>query len=271
MELNSKTRTLGDGYSIHAVPKAHIVYLSIRHHANVIGTAQFLTDYTDVGCITHIDIHHDHIGHIFSDGLTLAESMINFMTHIQHKLRFILNSSEHTNNLANKHLLSHQHHFMLRTCERLPELPNLLSDIKFIIGTMDKTRLPEVLELLQKNAWWQSDLTLERLTRLVQSSQCFIAIQNDEIIAFARVLTDEQSCASLWDVVVDKARRGQSIGLALMHHVFSRPIFFNINTWVLFTETAHNLYRKFGFSCVHDVVHHDFACIRSPDTTQSHI
>jgi predicted GNAT family acetyltransferase len=82
---------------------------------------------------------------------------------------------------------------------------------------------------------------------LLQASQCFIAIQDHEVIAFARVLTDEGMIGSIWDVVVDKKYQGAGVCSALMNEIFSYPAFNKIKKWILFTETAGELYTKFGF------------------------
>lgn len=105
-----------------------------------------------------------------------------------------------------------------------------------------------MLDLLNKNAYWQAHLTLDRLKLLIKNSHCFFAFSDaNEIVGFSRVLTNYTSFASLWDVVVDEQYRGKGIGILLMHNIFSDKTLCNIDNWVLFTDTAKGLYRKFGF------------------------
>lgn len=117
-----------------------------------------------------------------------------------------------------------------------------------------KDRILEVLQLLKSNAYWQHSLTIESLALMVRSSHCFLAIRDNIVIAFARVLTDDNTWGSLWDVVVDEPHRKTGIGFALLNEIFSYPLFYKIKNWVLFTENAQGLYRKFGFNSINQVI-----------------
>lgn len=108
--------------------------------------------------------------------------------------------------------------------------------------------LPALLAFLKDNAYWQKNLTLARLKLLINNSQCFYALSDsDEIIGFSRVVTNNTSFSSLWDVVIDDKFRGNGIATALMAEIFSDALFCKITNWVLFTDTAKSLYAKFGF------------------------
>ncbi|MDI1352563.1 MAG: GNAT family N-acetyltransferase, partial [bacterium] len=138
---------------------------------------------------------------------------------------------------------------------RLPEQKAYFPRIKIELLTIAIPRI-KILDLLQLNTYWQNHLTLEALTMLIANSQCFLATQGETIIGFARVLSDGDNFASLWDVVVDKKYQGQGIGKNMIHHIFIHTLYNNIKKWLLFTDTAHKLYRRFGFAMVSESANH---------------
>lgn len=136
---------------------------------------------------------------------------------------------------------------MTRKHKIFPEKQKAPDHITFKHSIKDDN-LPELLSLLRNNAYWQAYLTLDRLKLLINNSRCFFAIYNDKkIVGFSRVLANNNSFASLWDVVVDEQYRGKNIGISLMFNVFTDEALSNIENWILFTDTAKGFYQKFGF------------------------
>lgn len=268
MALRSKIYDLGDGYIINAMSHEQILDIYILHNETNVGLARFVTDHVDVRCITFIKIHPGHVNYLFSDNHTLGEWIIRFFINFpsivnKYAFQFILDVPENLKDVVKKYHFSQgsspdiKNKFMLRVNNFLPG--GMISPQNTVlVCNLTEHRLPQVLHLLQKNAYWQSRLTLERLNLLVKTSQCFIAIQDDDVIGFARVLTDGTFFASMWDVVVADAYRGQGVCMTLMDKIFTNSLFSSIKNWVLFTDTASRLYSKYGFILASDALDDSF-------------
>jgi ribosomal protein S18 acetylase RimI-like enzyme len=68
------------------------------------------------------------------------------------------------------------------------------------------------------------------------------------LLAFCRVVSDLTRFAYLADVAVAEDEQGQGLGKMLMEAVAGHPELRNVRVQFLETETAHGLYRKYGFT-----------------------
>lgn len=108
--------------------------------------------------------------------------------------------------------------------------------------------LDAIHRLLSTNGWAHRIGAVEDLGRLISLSQrALIAVESDEVVGFARAITDGISNGYLSMVVVAEPRRGRGIGRALIESlVGSEPDI----TWVLRSgrEGAAEFFTKLGFS-----------------------
>ena len=112
----------------------------------------------------------------------------------------------------------------------------------------DKSKLDiNFIHQFLTNCYWAKGRTLEQVQQTIANSLCYGVYTQNKQIGFARVVTDYTICASLWDVFIDEAYRGQRIGETLMDVVLNSPLTKVIDRWLLSTRDAHALYRKFGF------------------------
>lgn len=253
---------LDDGYTIKTESRETFFEISLFKNGKQIGNASLVTDSVDVGCITHIQIDDAHVNHIFSNQHTLGEAIFKFLIKFPSFIRrlefsFILNVPKNLQILVDKfhfnnYQISFENGMMLRANNLLPDKSKLTKSIIFKqeVGHSD---LQKLFFLIKENAYWQSHLTLERLTLLVNNSIFMLACDDDDIVGCARILSDGSTFASLWDVVVKKSHQGQGIGTALMYAIFSNPKFNSIENWIIFTDTAKSLYEKFGFAAAKEI------------------
>jgi len=61
-------------------------------------------------------------------------------------------------------------------------------------------------------------------------------------------------------VVVDNSYQKLGIGTAFMHEIFSNDELKSIQNWILFTDTAKNLYEKFGFVTMSEILDRKIVC-----------
>lgn len=249
---------LNGEYRIVAVKEVADIAVTIWKGQVLIGKAHMTTDYVDVACITKIQIDDEFVNAKFNEQYSLGEIVIKFLMKFPNvvrkpEFRFILNLPDNLEKIIANYHFEHgedsdfKNEILIRTEKIVPAKPKTPENFLFTRSIKEES-IPNLLLLLNKNAYWQLHLTLDRLKLLIKNAQCFFAFsKTDEVVGFSRVVTDSTAFASLWDVVVDEQHRGKGIGITLMHNVFSDETLCNIGSWVLFTNTAKGLYEKFGF------------------------
>ncbi|NNM59597.1 MAG: GNAT family N-acetyltransferase [Legionellales bacterium] len=249
---------LGKEYKIKAKHTDKQVEVMLIYNEESIGNALLTTDFIDVGCITQINLADEHVDVCLDGQHTLGEAFLKFLFKFplmprKIEFRFITCVPKNLESVTAKYHYAHiidsefKNDILLRRdFSQMPTKIILPENIVTRQNVLPK-ELPALLNLLRNNAYWQEHLIEERLNILVTNSCCFVALEGEKLVGFARVLTDGNAFASLWDVVVDENYRSRGIGTSLMQTVFSCENFKNINTFILFTDTAKPLYQKFGF------------------------
>ena len=103
---------------------------------------------------------------------------------------------------------------------------------------------------LMKQTYWAPERSEEDVLTAMKNSVSFGAFdEEDNLVGFARVVTDFVSIWYLCDVIVDESHRGQGIGKMLMSAVVSDERFVKAGE-LLKTKEADGLYRKYGFQDV---------------------
>lgn len=107
------------------------------------------------------------------------------------------------------------------------------------------------LYLWLDEAYWSKGRSRERIDLSLGNSLCFSAWIENQMVGFARVVTDYATFAWLCDVFVDRDSRGQGVGKALVATVMKHPDLQTVR-WMLGTRDAHSLYEAFGFANVRE-------------------
>ena len=100
-------------------------------------------------------------------------------------------------------------------------------------------------------SYWGQGRQLEVVRKAVENSFPFGVYRGDELVGFARVVTDYATFAWLADVFVLAEHRGRGLSKWLMEVIVGHPELQGFRRWVLATKDAHELYRKFGFIDLH--------------------
>jgi len=116
--------------------------------------------------------------------------------------------------------------------------------------TTDQERLDLAMihGFLAEHSEWARAIPRPALEKSVRNSLCFGVFHEDKQIGLARIISDYSTIAYLGDVFVVPEYRGQGLAKWLMECVLSHPELQNLRRWVLVTEDAHGLYRKYGFT-----------------------
>ncbi len=124
---------------------------------------------------------------------------------------------------------------------------------EFSIST-DPARLDldEIHRFLSEESYWAQNRTRAQTETAIRNSLPFGLYKGENLIGFARVVTDFATFAYLGDVYVIEEFRGRGLSKWLMDAVVGHPRLQGFRRWVLATRDAHTLYEKFGF---HGLVH----------------
>lgn len=107
------------------------------------------------------------------------------------------------------------------------------------------------LHAFYQREWWTNSRTLEQTRAIVANSSILVGIvdSNDQLVAFARVLTDFIVKALILDVIVAEDRRDKGLGVALMQHLVDHPKLTGISDFELYCRPEMEaFYRKWAFT-----------------------
>jgi GNAT superfamily N-acetyltransferase len=120
----------------------------------------------------------------------------------------------------------------------------------FTIST-DKARLDRdlVYRFLTEESYWSKGISRSFFERQVAGCLCFgLYDPAGAQIGFAKVGTDYSTLAWLSDVFVLPAYRGRGLSRFIVETVMAHPDLQGMRRWMLATDDAHGLYRKYGFT-----------------------
>jgi GNAT superfamily N-acetyltransferase len=118
----------------------------------------------------------------------------------------------------------------------------------------DKTRIDikKVHDYLSNQSYWSAGIPLDTVKRSIDHSLCFGIYKDDQLVGFARVITDEATYAYLADVFVVSSERGKGLSKWLLETILGYPGLQGLRRFVLATRDAHGLYEQFGFTVYKD-------------------
>lgn len=104
------------------------------------------------------------------------------------------------------------------------------------------------LKKLLEQTFWASTLPVDLIEKSMEHSVNFGAFdkESDELVGFARVVTDYVTLYYICDVIVDAEHRGQGIGKALIDTIVNDDRFVGVPA-LLKTKDAQGLYSQYGF------------------------
>ena len=124
---------------------------------------------------------------------------------------------------------------------------------EFTISTDRKRlQLDAIYKFLTEESYWAKTRTREQTETAVKNSLPFGVYKGENLIGFARVVTDYATFAYLGDVYILEEFRGQGLSKWLMDVIIDHPDLQGLRRWILATRDAHTLYEKFGF---HELEH----------------
>ncbi len=124
-----------------------------------------------------------------------------------------------------------------------------------ITDKLPESQINQLLELY-KNESWSKNRELKDIKIMLENSNIIALINksNEELIAFARFLSDFVYRAVIYDVIVSKKYRGLGYGRIILEEIIKHKILKNVERVELYC-IDHNvtLYEKFSFKKVEGV------------------
>jgi GNAT superfamily N-acetyltransferase len=105
-----------------------------------------------------------------------------------------------------------------------------------------------VYRYLSEEAYWSRGEPREIFDRSIANSLTFAVYAGQEVVGFARVVTDRATFAWLCDVFVLAEHRGNGVSRLLMDAVMAHADLARVRSFMLATRDAHGLYAKYGFA-----------------------
>ena len=121
-----------------------------------------------------------------------------------------------------------------------------------IVEDKEKIKADEVARLL-KMTYWADTRPIEKIEKSMENSDCYgLFIEGiDQLVGFARVITDYATTYYLCDVIIDNEYQHNGLGKALVSHIASLPRYADFRG-LLVTKDAHGLYEKYGYEIINN-------------------
>jgi GNAT superfamily N-acetyltransferase len=100
------------------------------------------------------------------------------------------------------------------------------------------------------NSYWAKGIPLETVQRSIENSIAFGVYHGQQLVGFARIISDLATFAYLADVFILPSHRGRGLSRWLMECIVGHPDLQGLRRWMLGTQDAHGLYAKYGFTAV---------------------
>ncbi|WMN60142.1 GNAT family N-acetyltransferase [Pseudoalteromonas xiamenensis] len=101
-------------------------------------------------------------------------------------------------------------------------------------------------------AYWCEGISKELIQKAIENSLSFAIIVDEQLVGFARVITDKATFAYLADVFIVDSQRGKGLSIKLMDYIQAHPDLQGLRRFMLATRDAHGLYEKYDFMPVED-------------------
>ena len=107
----------------------------------------------------------------------------------------------------------------------------------------------DLIHAFLSGAYWSVGIPREIVERAIAGSLCVgVFDEEEEQVAFARVVTDKATMAYLADVFVLPAHRGQGLARRMLEALDAHADLQGLRRWLLFTRDMQPLYAKLGWT-----------------------
>lgn len=112
----------------------------------------------------------------------------------------------------------------------------------------EKLDIQSIHKFLANETDWANGIPLNTVKTSIENSLTFGLYHKNKQIGFARIISDYSTIAYLGDVYILEEYRGKGLSKWLMSEITEHPNLQGLRRWILLTDTAEWLYKKFGFT-----------------------
>ncbi|WBU87977.1 GNAT family N-acetyltransferase [Cellulophaga omnivescoria] len=112
----------------------------------------------------------------------------------------------------------------------------------------DKLDILSIHKFLANETDWAKDIPINTLKTSIKNSLNFGLYYKNQQIGFARIISDFSTIAYLGDVFILQEYRGKGLSKWLINEIMQHPNLQGLRRWILLTNTAEWLYKKYGFT-----------------------
>jgi len=122
------------------------------------------------------------------------------------------------------------------------------------IRIIEKLKSNHIIKLhkLYQNEWFTEGRSLDDVKKMLSHTDFVFGIcdvNNDDLIGFARVISDQVYKAFVFDVIVDPSYRNKGYGKLIMETIFNHPKLSSVSHIELYCpESLVPYYEKLGFN-----------------------
>lgn len=115
--------------------------------------------------------------------------------------------------------------------------------------TTDKSQMQvqALHRYLSAESYWARNIPQDVVQRSFDHSFCIAALNGEEQVGFARLITDYATFAYLADVYVLESHRGKGLSKKMLEVLMDQPFVKGLRRIMLATLDAHTLYEQFRF------------------------
>ena len=120
-----------------------------------------------------------------------------------------------------------------------------------VIDRLGRRHRRQLLSLFQ-SAWWTAQRPPTAVERMLRESDVVVGLvdqASDQLVGFARAITDRSFLAVVLDVIVEPGYRGTGLGARLMDELLARPELAGVDSIELVCQPELiEFYARWGFS-----------------------
>lgn len=114
----------------------------------------------------------------------------------------------------------------------------------------EKLDVVSIHHFLATQTDWAKGIPLEKVKTSIEHSLNFGLYYGNQQVGFARIISDFATIAYLGDVYILEEHRGKGLSNWLITEIMEHPNLQGLRRWILLTNTAEWLYKKYGFTTV---------------------
>lgn len=124
----------------------------------------------------------------------------------------------------------------------------------YISTEKEQLNIQKIQQYICNVSYWGRGRTIDEVKTTIENSLCFgmYSSNDDEQLAFARVVTDHLFFGYIMDVIVFEEYQKKGYGKILVEYIMGHEVVSKLKTIALKTKDAQRFYQEFDFKSIGD-------------------